>query len=219
MPTPIDRNILALRNDSRATVRRISRNTGEQARTARIMLSIDKALERKQGTAKVRDADVIFRQAENNKTIAIDPDKGEIASGPLKGTKVSKNPEKSSSSPPPKKEEPERKSSGSGQEYADQEITKYIDNPKSLGETTHSEKYDDFVQHGVNVKPLASGSQKGKPYKQGGGYKVGGSKDGKSLSYHPEAGSHHEGEYYKLASGKTGINSYNMDGTPKQGKK
>lgn len=44
----MDRGMISLRNESRTTVRRIAaRDTGEQAKAARLMLSMDKALERK----------------------------------------------------------------------------------------------------------------------------------------------------------------------------
>lgn len=64
--------------------------------------------------------------------------------------------------------------------------------------------------HGVDVKPLSKGSLKGKTYEDGGGYKVSGKQDGQYLQYHPDSGSHHNGEYYKLSSGKTGTQRYDM---------
>lgn len=96
--------------------------------------------------------------------------------------------------------------------YSDKEISSYIENPKTLGNTTHKEKYDDFIEHGVDVKPLNRGSLKGIDYEDGGGYKVNGTKDGQYLQYHPEVNSHHSGEYYKLSSGKAGTRRYDMDG-------
>ena len=120
---------------------------------------------------------------------------------------------------PPQKEEKALPNPGSGGIiYAETKISGYLENPKSLGDTTHKEKYDDYIKNGVDVQPLAKGSQKGKPYEQGGGYKVGGVEDGKLLSYHPDAGSHHEGEYYKLSSGTSGVKRYDMNGNEKQGK-
>lgn len=100
--------------------------------------------------------------------------------------------------------------------YADKKIDSYMENPKTLGDTTHKEKYDDFKAHGVDVRPLGRGSLKGKAYEDGGGYRVNGTKDGQYMQYHPYANSHHEGEYYKLCSGKTGAKRYNMNGDPKE---
>lgn len=115
------------------------------------------------------------------------------------------------------KSKKELQSSGnSGNMYAEEQVASYIKSPKRLGETTHREKYDDFVAHGVDVKPLARGSQKGREYLNGGGYKVAAQSDGAVLSYHPVEGSHHNGEYYKLASGKTGVIRYDMDGNIKK---
>lgn len=96
--------------------------------------------------------------------------------------------------------------------YVDNRITSYLEFPETLGDTTHKEKYDDFVEHGANVKPLSRGNLKGISYKDGGGYKVNGSQDGQYLQYHPADKSHHKGEYYKLSSGTTGTRRYNMNG-------
>lgn len=96
--------------------------------------------------------------------------------------------------------------------YADDKIISYMENPKTLGKTTHKEKYDDFVGNGVDVKPLNKGSLKGISYEDGGGYKVNGTEDGRYLQYHPSSNSHHNGEYYKLSSGKTGTKRYDMNG-------
>ena len=57
--------------------------------------------------------------------------------------------------------------------------------PETLGDTTPKEKYDDFVEHGANVKPLSRGNLKGISYEDGGGYKVNGTEDGQYLQYHP----------------------------------
>ena len=74
--------------------------------------------------------------------------------------------------------------------YVGKKVSSYIANTKTLGDTTHKEKYDDFKANGVDVKPLGKGSLKGKAYE--------------------------EGEYYKLCSGKTGAKRYNMNGDPKE---
>ena len=109
-----------------------------------------------------------------------------------------------------------KNSENSGNMYAEEQVTSYIKSPKRLGETTHREKYDDFITHGVDVKPLSHGSQKGREYLDGGGYKVGIKEDGATLYCHPVEGSHHDGEYYKLSSGKGGTKRYDMDGNPKE---
>lgn len=107
-------------------------------------------------------------------------------------------------------------SENSGIIYAGRKISSYIADPKTLGDTTHKEKYDDFKSHGVDVKPLGKGSHKGKSYEDGGGYRVNGEDDGQYMQYHPENKSHHKGEYYKLSSGKTGTKRYKMNGEPKE---
>ena len=99
--------------------------------------------------------------------------------------------------------------------YADAVVKRYIDNPKSLGDTTPQEKYDDFIAHGVNVLPLGRGSADGITYEAGGGYRVSGLPDGGCFLYHPEHRSHHNGSYYKLSSGKTGTHRYYMNGDEK----
>ena len=64
---------------------------------------------------------------------------------------------------------------------------------------------------GYDVKPLAGGSLKGVRFEDGGGFKVNFGGDG-ILQYHPEKGSHHEGEYYKISTGKRGRKWYNIKG-------
>lgn len=96
--------------------------------------------------------------------------------------------------------------------YSDNKISAYIENPKTLSDTTPKEKYEDFIEHGVDVKPLNKGRLKGVNFENGGGFKVNGTKDGQYFQYHPEDNSHHNGEYYKLSSGKTGTKRYDIDG-------
>lgn len=132
---------------------------------------------------------------------------GETESGKGEsGRNKNKNPEKQ------KKELQE--SQNGGKIYAEEKIDSFIAAPKTLGDTTHREKYDDFIRHGVEVRSLGKGSQKKISYEDGGGYRVGGAKDGKSFSYHPKEGSHHGDEYYKLSGGSIGINRYDMNGDP-----
>ena len=94
----------------------------------------------------------------------------------------------------------------------DEIIVNFIDNPKTLGDTSPKEKYDNFVEQGADVKPLNKGSLKNIPYEDGGGYKVNGNEDGRYFQYHPDTKSHHNGEYYKVSSGKTGVKRYDMEG-------
>lgn len=98
-------------------------------------------------------------------------------------------------------------------EYVEKAIQSYAANPKTLGDSTPQEKYNDFQEHGVQLQPLGRGSQKGKAFSDGGGYKANDGKDG-LFSYHPDEGSHHGGEYYKLSSGKLGVQRYDMNGDP-----
>lgn len=166
--------------------------------------------------AKSKGKDVEFRMI-NGRPVPIG-ENGEPMFGGLKDKGEEKNTSKENNKPKKqiKNSEKEKKSlnesSNRGIIYAEETISSYIGEPKKLGQTTHKEKYDDFVEHGVEVKPLAKGSLKGKPYEDGGGYKVNGEQDGKYMQYHPESESHHGGEYYKVSSGKTGTKRYDMDG-------
>ena len=104
------------------------------------------------------------------------------------------------------------KSNESGKIYADKKIMSYIENPSILGETTHKEKYYDFVKNGSDVKPLGKGNLKGIRYKDGGGYRVSGTEDVIYFQYHPKDYSHHKDEYYKITSGVSGKKRYDMKG-------
>lgn len=95
--------------------------------------------------------------------------------------------------------------------YVRDKIKSYLKNPKSLGETTHKQKYDDFKKNDVPIKPLNKGSHKGVLYEQGGGYKVNDGTDN-VFQYHPKSKSHHGGEYYKISTGKNGTTRYRMNG-------
>ena len=68
---------------------------------------------------------------------------------------------------------------------------------------------------GYAVRPLSGRSRlKGVRFEDGGGY---GTNFGNSgyFQYHPEKLSHHDGAYWKVASGKTGVKHYDMDGNEK----
>lgn len=116
-----------------------------------------------------------------------------------------------------KKKKALKESPNRGTIYAGEKVSSYISSPKTLGDTTHKEKYDDFKEHGVEVKPLGKGRLKGIEYELGGGYRINGTQDGQYMQYHPADKSHHKGEYYKLCSGKTGAKRYKMNGEPKDG--
>ena len=59
-------------------------------------------------------------------------------------------------------------------------------------------------KQGYTILPLAqSKTLTGIHYKDGGGFKVNWGGD-RILQYHPATGSHHNGAYYKISSGKTG---------------
>jgi len=141
---------------------------------------------------------------------------GEVISGNPKvlGKGIPKDDTKRQKENSQKKKKELKESENRGTIYADKKISSFINSPKTLGDTTHKEKYDDFVSKGVNVKPLNKGNLKGVNYEDGGGYKVTGTQDGQYMQYHPENKSHHNVEYYKLCSGKTGKKRYDMDGNP-----
>lgn len=61
------------------------------------------------------------------------------------------------------------------------------------------------------VKPLQKGSLKGVPFEDGGGFKTN-FEDGGILQYHPERGSHHGGEYYKISTGEKRTKRYDRNG-------
>ena len=102
----------------------------------------------------------------------------------------------------------------SGKIYVEKLVDTYIKDPLLLGETTPESKYKDLIKNGVDVLPLNAGSLKGIPYLKGGGFKANGIKDGKYFQYHPATRSHHDNEYYKLCSGQSGANRYDMNGNP-----
>ena len=103
----------------------------------------------------------------------------------------------------------------SGKIYARETISAYAESPKTLGETSPRQKYDAFVEHGSEVKPLSRGSLKGKEFLEGGGFKVSAESDGMMFQYHPETGSHHGGAYYKISNGKQGTRRFDMNGDEK----
>ena len=83
--------------------------------------------------------------------------------------------------------------------------------PKLLEEYTPASLKQKFESLGLAVKPLARGQLKNIPFEEGGGWKVNYSSEG-LMQYHPVTKSHHQGAYYKLSDGLTGIHWYNEKG-------
>lgn len=83
--------------------------------------------------------------------------------------------------------------------------------PKMLQAYTPESLKEALKNAGYDVKPLNQGSLKGKLFEEGGGFKVNFGGDG-IFQYHPKEKSHHEGEYYKINTGKTGRKWYTMKG-------
>jgi len=110
-----------------------------------------------------------------------------------------------------------RKPSGGGVVQAPgggiQNLDELISNPKKLGNNTPEGWNQYLKQNGHNPQPLGRGSQAGKTFEQGGGYRVNWGGD-RIFQYHP-SGTHHGGKpYYKLSSGPTGTNRYDLNGNP-----
>ncbi|MGN7117510.1 hypothetical protein [Lysinibacillus odysseyi] len=86
-----------------------------------------------------------------------------------------------------------------------------LDDPSKLKGVKPDELHKYLKDNGYNPQPLSGGSLKGKTFEVGGGFKVNWGGD-RILQYHP--GSRHHGgvPYWKLSSGKTGTNRYDMQG-------
>ena len=83
-------------------------------------------------------------------------------------------------------------------------------NPNSLKNMSPEEVMKIAKQEGWKVGPLGKGSKKGIPYSEGGGIsirKVGpkGESTDQYIQWHPGSGHHGEASYWKVSSGKTGI--------------
>lgn len=103
----------------------------------------------------------------------------------------------------------------SGIMKAGRRFEEYSENPSLLGESTPEEKYKSYIAQGLVVKPLGRGSFKNIPFESGGGYRVYFDDSmQKSLMYHPEKRSHHDGAYYKLSDGKYGVKRFDIRGNP-----
>lgn len=64
--------------------------------------------------------------------------------------------------------------------------------------------YDYLKESGYEVKPLGRGNFRDIPYEDGGGFRIHWDGD-RILSYHSAERSHHNGAYFKVSSGKSGV--------------
>ena len=93
------------------------------------------------------------------------------------------------------------------------ELTVMIENnPKVLGAYTPKGLKASLENAGYEVMPLGRGKLKGDTFENGGGFKVNYRGDG-ILQYHPEKGSRHGGEYYKISNARQGTRWFRPDGT------
>ncbi|WP_455715427.1 minor capsid protein [Anaerosporobacter sp.] len=90
-------------------------------------------------------------------------------------------------------------------------IESIVDDPMKFSQYTPKDLKEKLEEAGFDVKPLNRGSLKGMKFEEGGGYKVNFGMDG-ILQYHPKGRHHDKMEYYKISTGKTGTNRYNMKG-------
>ncbi|MDR5002780.1 hypothetical protein [Brevibacillus parabrevis] len=86
-----------------------------------------------------------------------------------------------------------------------------LNDPSKLKGIEPDDLHKYLIDNGYNPQPLSNGSLKGKTFEDGGGFKVNWGGD-RILQYHP--GSRHHGDipYFKLSSGKTGTQRYDMQG-------
>ncbi|MFE3573962.1 hypothetical protein [Lysinibacillus sp. NPDC059133] len=86
-----------------------------------------------------------------------------------------------------------------------------LNDPSILKGVKPKDLHKYLKENGYNPQPLSGGSLKGKPFEEGGGFKVTWGGD-RILQYHP--GSRHHGgvPYWKISSGKTGTVRYDMQG-------
>lgn len=99
-------------------------------------------------------------------------------------------------------------------------ISDLAQHPKRLASFTPAKLLAALEAEGFEIKPLMLGSLRGIPFEQGGGFKVN-FEDGGLFQYHPEKGSHHDGAYYKISTGKGGVKHYDTEGNeiPNKGAK
>ena len=87
----------------------------------------------------------------------------------------------------------------------------FINNPSLLNSLSPSELYDYLIIKGYNPQPLSGGSLAGISFEDGGGFKVNWGGD-RILQYHPSGGHHGGVSYWKISSGATGTQRYDMNG-------
>ena len=83
-------------------------------------------------------------------------------------------------------------------------LENFVEDPLLLKDVSPETLYCFLEKQGYTILPFAqSKTLTGIHYKDGGGFKVNWGGD-RILQYHPATGSHHNGAYYKISSGKTG---------------
>lgn len=90
-------------------------------------------------------------------------------------------------------------------------VYRIANHPKMLAAYTPKGLKAALENAGYDVEPLAKGNLEGITFEEGGGFKVNFGGDG-ILQYHPKKGSHHDGAYYKVSTGKIGRRRYDMNG-------
>ena len=87
---------------------------------------------------------------------------------------------------------------------ADVLVNAIVENHEALKYYTPAGMKRILEDAGYSVETLSRGSLKGKPFEEGGGYKINFGGDG-IFQYHPAERSHHGGEYWKIQHGKVGV--------------
>lgn len=120
--------------------------------------------------------------------------------------------------PEAKKTPAQRKMEASIREQAGAKTNSFSEyirkNHEDLSEFTPEAMYELLERNGMKPQPLSRGSLKGVQFRDGGGYKINFGGDGE-FQYHPDTGSHHDGEYWKVSGGKEGITRYDRSGAEK----
>lgn len=91
------------------------------------------------------------------------------------------------------------------------DLDELFENPNLLGNATPGEWFDFLEKNGHIIRPLGRGNFKDKSFRQGGGFRVHWNGD-RILQYHPPEQSHHDGAYWKISSGVTGVKRYDLQG-------
>jgi hypothetical protein len=90
-------------------------------------------------------------------------------------------------------------------------MNELLSNPENLKNHSPKEWYEIFLQNGFTPRPLGRGNYKGIEFNDGGGYRVHWDGD-KMFQYHPSKRSRYGGAYYKISSGITSDNRYDLTG-------